>query len=159
VSKPNTSVRADRPTLRPEARVVRGQEPREVSRPSAATAVVPEANWARSSWDLLNGLDVVESELGELFDTFFDSDSGMAREIVESGDRSKDEWLRAFAVALADLDRELDPREVIQLGHALWRKKGHLPGEFVARDVHSTKWMLRVGRPRQRSRINPGSDP
>ena len=135
---------------------MRAKEALDGPRPSAPAASVAEANWARSSWDLLNGLDVVESEPGELFDTFFDSDSGTAREVIASGDLSKDEWLRAFAVELADLDRQLDPRDVIRLGHALWPKKGHLSAEVVARDVHSTKWLLRVCRRPERSRI-PGS--
>ena len=102
-----------------------------------------EASWVGSSWDLLSGLDVVETAYGELFDEFFDSASGTARELPPADDLSKDQWLLAFAIELAELDRDLDPTDVIRLAKILWRKKQHLPPKAVARDVYSTGWMTR----------------
>ena len=110
-----------------------------------------EAGCVGSSWDLLSGLDVVETEPGELFDEFFDSESGAARELAASEGLSKDQWLLAFAMELAELDRQLEPRDVIRLANLLWRKKQHLPPENVARDVYSTGWMRRA-RDRESSR-------
>lgn len=111
--------------------------------PSIGDPASANASWVRSSWDLLSGLDVLESELGTLFDEFFDSESGAARDVAEPGDLSKDQWLRAFAINLAELDRDLEPTEVIRIAKVLWRKKRHLNPVLVARDVHSTGWMRR----------------
>jgi hypothetical protein len=119
--------------------------------PPFTTLELVEAGCVGSSWDLLSGLDVVETEPGELFDEFFDSESGTAREVAASDGLSKDQWLLAFAVELAELDRQLEPRDVIRLANVLWRKKQHLPPETVARDVYSTGWMRRA-RDRESSR-------
>ena len=115
-----------------------------------------EASWVGSTWDLLSGLDVAESTPGELFDEFFDSESGAVRELVQSGALSQDQWLLAFAVELAQLDSHLEPTDVIRLAKALWRTKQHLPPEAVARDVYSTGWMLRGARQRERSPSGTG---
>jgi hypothetical protein len=120
--------------------------------PASTTVELVEASCVGSSWDLLSGLDVVESEPGELFDEFFDSESGAPREFAAADDLSKDQWLLAFAVELAELDRRLEPRDVIRLANVLWRNKQHLPPEAVARDVYSTGWMLRRARDRESSR-------
>ena len=125
---------------------VRPEPTRDVSEdtlPSSITVELVEASCVGSSWDLLSGVDVVESEPGELFDEFFDSASGAAREFEACNALSKDQWLLAFAVELAELDGQLEPAEVIRLAKLLWRKKQHLAPKAVARDVHSTGWMLR----------------
>jgi hypothetical protein len=109
------------------------------------------AGWVGSSWDLLTGLDVVETPLGELFDEFFDSESGGAREHLPSIELSKDQWVLGFSIELAELDRNLDPTDVIRLAKTLWRKKGHLSPKAVARDAFSTGWMLRAARASERS--------
>ncbi len=136
----------------------RGQVPGEASADGLAGVVqppmalpLPEASFVGSSWDLLSGLDVVESEPGELFDEFFDSASGAAREFEASAELSKDQWLLAFAVELAELDEQLEPQDVIRIATALWRNKQHLAPRAVARDVYSTGWMVR----RARQRENP----
>jgi hypothetical protein len=123
----------------------------EESIPSSTTLELVEASWVGSSWDLLTGLDVVETGPGELFDEFFDSESGAVRDFAPSGDLSKDQWLLAFAVELAELDRHLEPRDVIRLAKVLWRRKQHLAPEVVARDVYSTGWMLRRAHEPERS--------
>ena len=125
--------------------------------PSSMTVELVEASCVGSSWDLLSGLDVLESQPGELFDEFFDSTSGLARGFETSKELSKDQWLLAFAVELAALDRELEPREVIRLANVLWRKKRHLQPAVVARDVYSTGWMRRRARDRERSQTAEGS--
>src|SRR4051812_11241941 len=119
--------------------------------PSSTAVELVEASWVGSSWDLLTGLDVVETAPDELFDEFFDTESGGARELQASGDLSKDQWLLAFAIELAELDRHLEPTDVIRLAKTLWRKKQHLPPEVVARDVYSTGWMFRGVREPERS--------
>ena len=118
---------------------------------AAADDVIPlstpvelvEASWVGSSWDLLTGLDVMESAAAELFDEFFDSTSGTARELAQSDDLGKDQWVLAFAIELAGLDRDLDPSEVIRVAKRLWQRKHHLPPQAVARDVYLTGWMMR----------------
>jgi hypothetical protein len=65
---------------------------------------LPEASFVGSSWDLRSGLDVVESEPGELFEQFFNAESGSPRELEASPELSKERWLLAFAVDLAELD-------------------------------------------------------
>jgi hypothetical protein len=72
---------------------ITGEEAREHFEDSA-----PGTSFVGSSWDLLRGLDVAESEPGELFDEFFDSDSGAAREFGACTELSKDQWLLAFLV-------------------------------------------------------------
>jgi hypothetical protein len=89
---------------------------------------------------------VAESAPDQLFDEFFDSESGAVREVAPPGELSKDQWLLAFAVELAQLDSRLEPRHVIRIAKGLWRAKQHLPPEMVARDVYSTGWMLRKER-------------
>lgn len=122
--------------------------------PSSAMGLA-EVSCEGSSWDLLTGIDLVESTPDTLFDEFFDSGTGTARELAPSGDLSKDQWLLAFAVKLAELDRHLEPAEVIRVARALWRKKQHLQPEVVARDVYGTGWMLRRAQSRDRSRSSP----
>jgi len=120
--------------------------------PPPITAELGEVSREGSSWALLTGIDLVESTPDTLFDEFFDSGTGAARELAPSGDLSKDQWLLAFAVELAELDRDLEPAEVIRVARALWRKKQHLQPEVVARDVYGTGWMLRRARSRDHSR-------
>ena len=126
-----------------------GRDVVEDATPASMTLELVEASCVGSSWDLLSGLDVVESQPGELFDEFFDSESGVARECETSNGLSKDQWLLAFALELAELDRRLEPREVIRMANVLWRKKQQFAPEAVARDVYSTGWMLRRARDRE----------
>ena len=119
--------------------------------PPSITTEFAEVTCEGSSWDLLTGIDLVESAPDTLFDEFFDSGTGTARELAPSGDLSKDQWLLAFAVELAELDRNLEPTDVIRLAKLLWRKKQHLPPEVVARDAFSTGWMIRQRLIRERS--------
>ena len=119
--------------------------------PTSIAVELVEASWVGSSWDLLTGLDVVETEPGQLFDEFFDPASGAARELPPSVEPGKDPWVLAFSIELADLDRELDPTDVIRLAKTLWRKKRHLSPKAVARDAFSTGWMLRAAHDSERS--------
>lgn len=127
--------------------------------PSTTDSQSAQASWARSSWDLLSGLDVLESEPGTLFDEFFDSGSGAARDVPEPADLSKDQWMRTFAIHLAELDSGLEPTEVIRIAKMLWRKKRHSDPVLVARDVHSTGWMHRSAPDRERPRSSAAEDP
>ena len=120
-----------------------GLKPESPTSPPASVELV-EANWVWSSWDLLTGLDVVETAPGELFQEFFDSESGAARERAPAAaELGKDQWMLAFAIELAELDRHLDPKEVIRLAKMLWLKKRRFAPEDVARDAYSAGWMLR----------------
>lgn len=119
-----------------------GLKPESPTPPPPSVELV-EANWVWSSWDLLTGLDVVETAPGELFEEFFDSESGRARDhSPAAAELGKDQWMLAFAIELAEIDRHLDPKEVIRLAKLLWVKKRRLAPEDVARDAYSAGWML-----------------
>jgi hypothetical protein len=73
------------------------------------------SSYVRSSWDLLNGLEVTESSPGEL-EGFFDqlpraASQGAARERP----RNAGEWIRRFSLRLAELDLRREPRELVEL--------------------------------------------
>ena len=62
------------------------------------------SSYVRSSWDLLNGLEVTESAAGDLHEELFDEPpqrrAGPARERTQNAG----EWIRRFAIRLAELD-------------------------------------------------------
>jgi hypothetical protein len=96
-----------------------------------------ESSWVRSSWDLLNGLEVTESSSGELIEELFDvappgPPPGPGHERV----RDSGEWVRRFALRLAELDRLRDPREVIELARRQWTTKHDLAPERAAELAH-----------------------
>jgi hypothetical protein len=110
-----------------------------VANEKAAKAAVPpapdelqESSWVRSSWDLLNGLEVTESSSSELIEELFDVPSGTPRNPGPERVHDSGEWVRRFALRLAELDRLRDPKEVIELARRQWMTKHYLAPEQAA---------------------------
>lgn len=112
-----------------------------------------EANWARSSWDLLNGLEVTETGPGELFEDLFSDSASPAtlsppatvspqapaasEPIAESPAIAKERWILRFALQMAELDREAEPRHVIALAKKLWASQQDIAPAQAARMAHA----------------------
>jgi hypothetical protein len=95
------------------------------------------SSWVRSSWDLLNGLEVTESAPGDLHEELFDAPpltapAAPARERPQNAG----EWIRRFALRLAELDVQRDPRELIELAKRQWMTQHYLAPEEAAEIEH-----------------------
>ncbi len=92
-----------------------------------------EASWTRSSWDLLNGLEVTESASGDLLDELFGAPP-RAAPASPGPDLAANagEWIRRFALRLAELDLQRDPRELIELAKRQWVTQHNLAPEEAA---------------------------
>lgn len=104
--------------------------------PPPVTEEAPrEAGWARSSWDLMNGLDVVETEPGELMSLFESPQPGVSPPLCRPcpSDVSQGLWTLRFANHLAELDRQAEPKVVIAIAKKFWPTSRHLLPEDVAR--------------------------
>ena len=92
-----------------------------------------EASWTRSSWDLLSGLEVTESASGELLDELFGAPPRAApASPAPDLAASAGEWIRRFALRLAELDLQRDPRELIELAKRQWVTQHNLAPEEAA---------------------------
>jgi len=94
------------------------------------------SSYVRSSWDLLNGLEVTESSPGDL-EGFFDelphtASNSPARERA----RNAGEWIRRFSLRLAELDLRREPKELIELAKRQWMTQHYLPPEEAAEIEH-----------------------
>ena len=87
----------------------------------------------RSSWDLLNGLEVTESGADDLHESLFEQPPPSAS-AVPSRERAQNagEWIRRFAIRLAELDLQRDPKELIELAKRQWMTKHYLAPEEAA---------------------------
>lgn len=113
-------------------------KPEKPARPSKGEDSL-EASWVRSSYDLLNGLEVTESGPGELFDDLFNPPPPSAPDpqpLPHAPAVSKDQWVLRFALRLAELDLQVEPREVIALAKTLWEKQHRLAPEEAAQSEH-----------------------
>jgi len=95
------------------------------------------SSYVRSSWDLLNGLEVTESSPGEL-EKFFDelpraASNGPARERP----RNAGEWIRRYSLRLAELDLKREPKELIELAKRQWMSQHYLAPEEAAELEHA----------------------
>ncbi len=95
------------------------------------------ASWVRSSWDLLNGLEVTESATGDLHEELFDevlpvSPAAPARERTQNAG----EWIRRFALRLSELDLRREPKDLIELAKRLWMTQHYLAPEEAAELEH-----------------------
>lgn len=94
------------------------------------------SSWVRSSWDLLNGLEVTESSAGDLQELFDapppESPAAAPRERA----RDAGEWIRRFALRLAALDLQRDPKELIELAKRQWMTEHYLAPEEAAEIEH-----------------------
>ena len=102
------------------------------------------SNWTRSSYDLLNGIEISESSPGE-FDALFNSSGAALRDDEPPRDAApvgRDQWLLRFALRLAELDPRAEPRDVIALGKSIWPTKHFLTPEEAARSEY--RWGIRA---------------
>jgi hypothetical protein len=95
------------------------------------------SSWVRSSWDLLNGLEVTESAAGDLHEELFDQPPRVAQ-AAPARERAKNagEWIRRFALRLSELDIQRDPRDLIELAKRQWMTQHYLAPEEAAELEH-----------------------
>ncbi|MEO5845549.1 MAG: hypothetical protein ABIQ33_11995 [Caldimonas sp.] len=100
------------------------------------------SSYVRSSWDLLNGLEVTESAVGDLHDSLFDQPPQTApiSPVAPARERARNagEWIRRFSIRLAELDLQRDPKELIELAKRHWMTKHYLAPEEAAELAHAT---------------------
>ena len=93
-------------------------------------------SWARSSWDLLNGLEVTESSAGELDGLFDQLPKAAPPDLARERPRTAGEWVRRFSLRLAELDVRREPRELIELAKRQWMTQHYLSPEEAAELEH-----------------------
>ena len=81
-----------------------------------------DAGWLGSSWDLLNGLEVTETDPGGFDDLFsVGAPSASANKSPTSEPPvSKHQWILRFALKFAELDPHAEPKRVLALARRLW---------------------------------------
>jgi len=89
------------------------------------------SSYVRSSWDLLNGLEVTESAAGDLPEELFDQPP-QAVPTARQRTQNPGEWIRRFAIRLAELDVMRDPKELIELAKRQWMTQHYLAPEEAA---------------------------
>lgn len=94
------------------------------------------ASWVRSSWDLLNGLEVTESAPGELEALFEQTPRAPPASAGRERARDAGEWIRRFSLRLAELDLQREPRDLIELAKRQWMTKHYLAPEEAAELEH-----------------------
>ncbi|MEO8313075.1 MAG: hypothetical protein ABI520_18030 [Caldimonas sp.] len=95
------------------------------------------SSYVRSSWDLLNGLEVTESTPGDLHEALFDQPpQGVPSAPARERTQNPGEWIRRFAIRLAELDLQRDPKELIELAKRQWMTKHYLAPEQAAELAH-----------------------
>lgn len=97
------------------------------------------SSWIRSSWDLLNGLEVTESAAGDLESLFDDPPAATQATAAPPRERPKNagEWIRRFSLRLAELDVQREPRELIELAKRQWMTQHYLAPEEAAELEHA----------------------
>ena len=95
------------------------------------------SSYVRSSWDLLNGLEVTESSAGELEGFFDELPRATAPSPARERPRNAGEWIRRFSLRLAELDLRREPRELIELAKRQWMTQHYLPPEEAAEVEHA----------------------
>jgi hypothetical protein len=95
------------------------------------------SSYVRSSWDLLNGLEVTESGAGDLHEALFEPPTQPAP-VAPARERTQNagDWIRRFAIRLAELDMQRDPKELIELAKRQWMTKHYLAPEEAAELAH-----------------------
>lgn len=94
------------------------------------------SSWVRSSWDLLNGLEVTESSPAELEALFGEAAQAAPASPARERPQNAGEWIRRFALRLAELDLQRDPKELIELAKRQWMTQHYLPPEEAAELEH-----------------------
>jgi len=93
------------------------------------------SSYVRSSWDLLNGLEVTESAAGDLHDELFDQ-APQAAPAARERTQNPGEWIRRCAIRLAELDVQREPKELIELAKRQWMTQHYLAPEDAAELEH-----------------------
>jgi hypothetical protein len=93
------------------------------------------SSYVRSSWDLLNGLEVSESAAGDLEGLFDELPPAPANPPRERP-RNAGEWIRRFSLRLAELDVQREPRELIELAKRQWMTQHYIGPEEAAELEH-----------------------
>jgi len=93
------------------------------------------SSYVRSSWDLLNGLEVTESAAGDLHEELFDQ-APPAVPAPRARTQHPGEWVRRFAIRLAELDVQREPKELIELAKRQWMTQHYLAPEDAAELEH-----------------------
>ena len=93
------------------------------------------SSYVRSSWDLLNGLEVTESSPSDL-EALFD-DLPPAAQPPRERPRNSGEWVRRFSLRLAELDVRREPRELIELAKRQWMTQHYIAPEEAAELEHA----------------------
>ena len=96
------------------------------------------SSWSRSSYDLLNGVEVSESAPGE-FDALFNGPSASLCDDAQAQfpeALGRDQWILRFALRLAELDPLAEPKDVIALAKSIWPMKHFLAPEEAARSEY-----------------------
>ena len=104
--------------------------------PPPVTEETPrDAGWVRSSWDLMTGLDVIETGPGELMSLFESPQPGVSPPPCRPcpSDVSQGLWTLRFARHLAELDQQAESKVVIAIAKKFWSTSRHLLPEDVAR--------------------------
>ena len=94
------------------------------------------SSYVRSSWDLLNGLEVTESAAGDLHEELFD-EPPQAVPATRARAQNPGEWVRRFAIRLAELDLRREPKELIELAKRQWMTQHYLAPEDAAELEHA----------------------
>jgi hypothetical protein len=94
------------------------------------------SSYVRSSWDLLNGLEVTESAAGDLHEELFDQPPPVAP-VTRERTQNPGEWVRRFAIRLAELDMQREPKELIELAKRQWMTQHYLAPEDAAELEHA----------------------
>ena len=111
------------------------EHPGKPAAPASPDEIQPP-NWARSSWDLLNGLEVIESSPGDL-EGFFDAlPQAAPGNPARERPRNAGEWIRRFSLRLAELDVQREPKELIELAKRQWMTQHYLVPEEAAEIEH-----------------------
>jgi len=94
------------------------------------------SSYVRSSWDLLNGLEVTESSPSDL-EALFDELPQPAATPPRERPRNSGEWVRRFSLRLAELDVRREPRELIELAKRQWMTQHYIAPEEAAELEHA----------------------
>ena len=94
------------------------------------------SSYVRSSWDLLNGLEVIESSPSDL-EALFDDLPQPAAQPPRERPRNSGEWVRRFSLRLAELDVRREPRELIELAKRQWMTQHYIAPEEAAELEHA----------------------
>ena len=93
------------------------------------------SSYVRSSWDLLNGLEVTESAAGDLSEELFEQPP-QAVPAPRERTQNPGEWIRRFSIRLAELDVMREPKELIELAKRQWMTQHYLAPEEAAELEH-----------------------